>query len=309
MDLGCFTACLTRQPFDKIAGWAANHGFTALEVACWPCDNTRDFSATTIDVEVLTPDEAAGIKETLAKRGLRISSLGYYDNNLHCEPELRKSYHAHLRKVIDAAKILDVELVGTFIGRDTRLSLEDNFEAIEGIFAPIVRYAEEHGRKIMIENCPMVGWQEPGLPGNLAYSPELWDRLFDLIPSDSFGLNIDPSHLIWLGIDYIKVLREYRKKIFHAHAKDAQLLADGMYRYGIFGSQFAQSHNGDNFWQPRLPGQGDVRWKDFISTLYEVGLGDCTLSIEHEDPVWSGSEEKVKTGLILAAKHVSQFMV
>ena len=310
MKLGFFTACLPAQPFENIVDWAADQGFKALEIACWPMDNTRDFSATTIDVDALDAAKADKIKKYLDSKGIVISSLGYYDNNLHSDPKVRVAYLKHLYKVVDAAQLLDVKLVGTFIGRNTKLSVADNFKEVKEQFSEIVAYAEKKGRRIMIENCPMVGWQEPGIPGNLAYSPQLWDKLFALIPSASFGLNFDPSHLVWLGIDYLKAIKDYHAKIFHVHAKDAQVLPDNLYRFGIFGNILDEGgHLGESFWKPRISGHGDVNWEALMATLYDVNLGDRVVSIEHEDPVWAGTEEKIKAGLVLAKRRLLQLII
>jgi len=65
------------------------------------------------------------------------------------------------------------------------------------------------------------------------------------------------------------------------------------------------SIRGRGWWRYRIPGQGDINWSKFISTLYQVGY-DGTISIEHEDPVWSGTLDKVKNGLILGKRHLAQ---
>ena len=159
----------------------------------------------------------------------------------------------------------------------------------------------------MIENCPMDGWQRFGLPGNFAYSPELWDALFDEVPGKNFGLNFDPSHLYWLGIDYIRAAKEYAKVIFHAHAKDAEILSGGAYRYGLFSRQLDPPAWKSGWWQYRMPGLGRIDWKRLIRTLKAAGYNNV-LSIEHEDPEWEGSEEKVKQGLVLGLRHLSKFV-
>jgi len=160
----------------------------------------------------------------------------------------------------------------------------------------------------MIENCPMESWLQFGLPGNFAYSPELWSALFNEVPAENFGLNFDPSHLYWLGIDYIQAVKYYSKKIFHAHAKDTEIIPEGKFRYGIFGRQIDPQPWKSGWWRYRIPGLGEIDWQKFISTLQEYGY-DYVLSIEHEDPVWEGTEEKVKSGLQMGLKHLRQFIL
>jgi sugar phosphate isomerase/epimerase len=234
--------------------------------------------------------------------------MAYYDNNLDPDPAVRRHHHDHLKKVIKAAGLLEVGLVGTFVGARPDKTPTENMKEIGKVFRGLVEYAEGHGVRLMIENCPMEHWQRFGLPGNYAYSPELWEALFNEVPSDSFGLNFDPSHLYWLGIDYLRAAREFAPKIFHAHAKDTEFLPDGAYRYGPFGRQIEPIPWQSGWWRYRIPGLGKIDWRSFVNVLQEAGY-DHVLSIEHEDPIWEGSEEKVKHGLALGLKHLSQFVL
>jgi len=150
--------------------------------------------------------------------------------------------------------------------------------------------------KIIIENCVMEGWHPDGYPGNIAYSPELWEWMFSL----GLYLNYDPSHLLWLGIDPVTALRPYLDRIPHAQAKDAQLDPRARDRYGFFGKTLEREHPWDEgWWRYRVPGRGDVDWRGVVDALYEGGFTGV-LSVEHEDPVWSGTEQKVKQGLDIA---------
>ncbi len=308
MKLGFLTACLPQVRLEDLLRWASKQGFQTVELAAWPVKSDRDYQARQIDAAKFTRSDADRIKDLLMQFNLGISALAYYDNNLDPDPRKRKAYHDHLRHVVNAAALLDVDLVGTFVGaRPDRLPAQ-NMKEIGKVFRGIVHHAEDRGVRIMIENCPMENWQRFGLPGNFAYSPELWDALFNEVPGKNFGLNFDPSHLFWLGIDYIRAAKDYARKIFHAHAKDTELLPDGVSRYGIFGKQIDPTPWKSGWWRYRIPGLGAIDWNRLISTLQEGGY-DGVLSIEHEDPVWEGSEEKVKNGLVLGLKHLSQFVI
>jgi sugar phosphate isomerase/epimerase len=234
--------------------------------------------------------------------------MAYYDNNLDPEQAKRRAYHTHLKHVIRTAELLEVDLVGTFVGARPDKSPGENMKEIGKVFRELTKFAADHGVRLMIENCPMENWQRFGLPGNYAYSPELWEALFNEVPAKNFGLNFDPSHLFWLGIDYLRAAKEFAGRIFHAHAKDTEFLWEGRYRYGSFGRQIDPIPWKSGWWRYRMPGLGSIDWGKLISTLQEAGYDDV-LSIEHEDPVWEGSEEKVKTGLALGLKHLSQFTV
>jgi sugar phosphate isomerase/epimerase len=307
MKIGFLTACLPNISLPELLKWGAKEGFQMMELAAWPIDSSHEYKARQIDPADFTNRDADGVKKLFRKYDMGISAMAYYDNNLDPDPKKREFCHSHLKKVIDAAALLGVPLVGTFVGgRPDRLPSEIIKEAGE-VFRGLVKYAEDNDVKLMIENCPMEGWQRFGLPGNYAYSPELWDALFNEVPSESFGLNLDPSHLYWQGIDYIKCVKDFGKKIFHTHAKDTELLSDGMNLFGIFGRQLDTGHGKPNWWRYRIPGKGEIDWKRFIAALEEVEF-DGTLSIEHEDPVFEGSEEKIKRGLVYGLRNLSQLV-
>ncbi len=300
MKLGFLTACFRDLPLTEIVPWAAAHGFQALEVGVWPPTHARDYASVSIDVANLTPQKAAEIKGLFARHNMTISCLTYCDNNLDPDLAKRQARLAHLGKVIDAANLLGVRTVSTFIGRVPQLTLADNLKEAQKVFAPILEQAASKDVRIAIENCPMPGEQFEGLVGNVAYSPAIWDELFSLLPNDNLGLNFDPSHLVWLGVDYLDAAQEYVDRIFHVHAKDTEV-QDGDLAYRGIGTL-------KGWWRYRMPGWGEIDWQQLISVLIESGYDDV-LSIEHEDPIWEGSEEKVKGGLILGQRYLSQFLL
>src|SRR5262249_10624096 len=139
-------------------------------------------------------------------------------------PDEARTYTEHIQKVISAAKLLGLGVVNTFVGRDWTKSVDGNWPRFLDTWRPIIRHAEDNGIKIGIENCPMLFTRDEWPGGkNLATTPALWRRMFDDIPSDSFGLNFDPSHFIWQHMDYVQAIREFSSKLFHIHAKDARI--------------------------------------------------------------------------------------
>lgn len=293
MKLGLLTAAFPDLTLQQVAAWAAGEGFEALEIACWPAsggERRRYAGVTHIDVESFDADD---VREVVGAEGLAISALAYYPNNLHPDDAHREAVNGHLRKVIDAAQRLGVDVVCTFIGNDKDRPLPENLERFRRIWPPLVDYAGERGVKVAIENCPMIfSYDEWPGGNNLAWAPSIWDEMFTAIPAENFGLNIDPSHLVWLMIDYERVVYDYGARIFHAHAKDLEVRRDGLYRHGTFSAGIG--------WQvPRLPGLGEVDWARFVAALYAVGY-DHVLSIEHEDRRFESTEELVKRGFLLA---------
>lgn len=305
MKLGFLTACLPGLPLEEIAGWAAAHGYEALEVATWPSTGSRDFEASHIDVASFGAREADGVRALFDRHGLTLSALAYYENNLHADEARRSEIAAHVRANVDAAALLGVPYVGTFVGRHAGLSVKENIALAERELPPLVEYAGERGVRIIIENCVMEGWHPDGYPGNLAYSPELWEWMFDL----GLYLNYDPSHLMWLGIDPVAALKPYVGRIPHAQAKDAQLDPRARDRYGFFGRTVGRADGWDSgWWRYRVPGLGDVDWRRVVDTLYEGGFTGV-LSVEHEDPVWSGDTERVTRGLEIAHRTLRPLIV
>lgn len=302
MKLGFFTACLGGLKLDDVVAWAASEGFEALELAAWP-PSPEGYSPQHLDPEQLDEAEVERIRTLFDTNGLTISSLGCYENPMDADREKRERVTRHLRRLIEAANRLDVPAVGTFVGGNPLLSPADNIDHIGRIFRPLVAFAEDRGVKLMVENCPMLNWQRFGLPGNYAYSPELWDALFEEVPSSSFGLNLDPSHLYWLGIDIGRVVRDYADRIFHAHAKDTEMVTEGKYRYGVLATQLGDNPWVSGWWRYRIPGRGKIDWTGFIAALQGAGYDDV-LSIEHEDPELEGTVENVKRGLSLGRSYL-----
>ena len=303
MYLGFLTGCLGAMPLKEKAKWASENGFVSLEISCWPNINSRDYSSCDIDVEVLTQEGANEIKAYFKEFGLVISSLAYYDNNLHNNPQTREKINNHVMKCIDAAVMLGVPAVGTFVGRNIDKSMSENFDEFEIVFNNLVAYAEKNSVLLMIENCPMQGWQVNGIPGTISFTPELWEEMFKRVPSKSFGLNFDPSHLVFQLIDYLPLISKFKDRIFHVHAKDCEVFEDRLKYYGIFNSQLETSRP-QGYWRYRLPGMGQIDWTRLGKELARIGY-EGSISIEHEDPDYEGSEELVKEGLVLGNRHLA----
>jgi sugar phosphate isomerase/epimerase len=295
MKLGLLSAALPDLSLEQFVTWAASNGFQMVELACWPSGKAerRYAGVTHIDVADLTPARAARIRDVIAQNNLEISSLAYYPNPLHPDREHRASVIEHLQRVIVAAEMLQVPMVGTFVGRDKQKTIEANFEEFAKVWPPIVKFAAGHGVKIAIENCPMI-FSNDEWPGgdNLATTPAIWRQMWEIIPDPNFGLNLDPSHLVWQMIDYVRAVYDLGSRILHVHAKDMRIDRDQLYQRGVLSLGMG--------WQiPRLPGLGEVRWDQFISALYAVGY-DYVVSIEHEDRAFEKTEALVKRGLLIA---------
>jgi len=305
VKLGFLTACLPGVPLDGIVGWAAAAGYQGLEVAVWPDDPGREWEASHINVAALDADGARSVRGLFDHNAMEISALAYYENNLDADSARRERVHEHLRHVVDAARLLDVGLVGTFVGRDVTLDVAENIRLAEQVLPPLVKYAGDRGIRLVIENCPMQGWHPDGYPANLAYSPELWEWLTGL----GLYLNFDPSHLVWLGIDPVAALRPVVERVLHVQAKDVEVDAGARNEYGVYGRLIDRASPWDSgWWRYRIPGLGEVDWRRLVDVLYEGGYQGF-VSVEHEDPVWSGTPERVRQGLSIAERTLSPLLV
>lgn len=302
IQLGFVSAILADQTLEQVVEFASESGFDCVEVMCWPLGKAerRYAGVTHIDVVDMKKSDAKRIQDLFGEAGVSISGLGYYPNPLAADAAEARAYTDHLKKVIKAAALLDVPVVNTFIGRDPVKSVDENWPRFLKTWKPLIAYAEAQGVKIGIENCPM-SFTRDEWPGgkNLATSPAIWRRMFEDIPSANFGLNFDPSHFVWQGMDYVKVLREFKDKLFHFHAKDARLDRDRLNEVGLLAYPL-QYHT------PKLPGLGDVNWSALFSVLTEVYNGP--VCIEVEDRAYEGSLENRQAALLQSGGYLAQFL-
>ncbi len=284
MELGFVSAILPELSLAELARIAAKLGYDCVELMCWPVSKAerRYAGVTHVDVVDFTQTKADDVRATMAKAGVSISGLGYYPNALSPNVDEAQRSVEQIRRVIAAAPMLGLTRVNTFVGRDWTKSVDDNWPLFLETWRPLIKLAEDHGVKIGIEHCPML-FSKDEWPGgkNLATTPAIWRRMFADIPSDSFGLNYDPSHMVWQHMDYLKPLREFRSKLFHVHAKDVRIDKERLDDVGIMAHPL-------EYHVPKLPGFGEVDWGRFFSVLTDVGY-DGPVCVEVEDRAYEGS--------------------
>ncbi len=303
MQLGFVSAILPDLSLEEVLTFAGQSGYACVEVMCWPVGKAerRYAGVTHIDVMNFKKDDAKRIQDVTAKTGVSISGLGYYPNPLTPDGDESRAYVEHIKRVIKASSLLGIGVMNTFVGRDWTKSVDDNWPRFKKVWPGLIKFAEDQGVRVGIENCPM-SFSRDEWPGgkNLAISPAIWRRMFEEIPSASFGLNFDPSHMIWQHMDYLKAIREFAATRFvHVHAKDARIDIDKLNDAGTLAYPL-QYHT------PKLPGLGDVNWGQFFSQLADSGYRG-PVCVEVEDRSYEGSLDLRKESLRQSQRYLRQF--
>ncbi len=303
MKLGFVSAILPDLSLEELVGFAATEGFDCIELMCWPPSKVerRYAGITHVNAVDFGRDDAKKVTDLFGEAGVEISGLGYYPNPLAPDEEEADTYVEHIKKVIVASELLGVKQMNTFVGRDWTKSVDDNWPRFLATWKPIIQFAADHGVRIGIENCPML-FSDDEWPGgkNLATSPAIWRRMFEDIPSPNFGLNYDPSHMVWQHMDYLAPMREFADRIHHAHAKDVRLDIHKLNDVGILALPTA-------YHTPKLPGMGEVDWGKFCSVLGDTGYRG-PVCVEVEDRTFEDSLERRKLSLRQSLTYLRNFI-
>jgi sugar phosphate isomerase/epimerase len=275
MKLGFYT-----NYSEEVVRFAQQVGFRCLELSAWP--------GSSLKADQLTDKRIAEICKDLEKHDIEISGLGFYPNWLDPDPSIRSETQSYCLKVLDLALKMNVGVLCTTGGRDPDKSVPENIPIFAEVFGRLCEEAEKRSLRIAIENCPMM--DQVHMRGtNIAFSPEVWDVMFEAVPSKALGIEFDPSHMVWLGIDYVQAVYGYGNRIFHVHAKDMEIRREVLSRVGIYGELFGKTRSemgAHGWWRARTPGWGEVNWPKFITALVEVNYNG-NIDIEHEDEVFA----------------------
>ncbi|HEY8716979.1 sugar phosphate isomerase/epimerase [Pengzhenrongella sp.] len=307
MKLGAYTACLHDRTLEEALDILRDLGLTSVEV------NTGGFiSAPHIPVDALLASESArkAYLQLYADRGLELTGLNCNGNPLNPLPGVGPKHADDLHKTIRLAGLLGVKRVVTMSGvpgsdSDSRYPswvvnpwdgvymdvLDYQWDLAVPFWQEIDALAGEAGVKVAIEMHPH----------NLVFNPITLKRLVDRTGATNVGAELDPSHLMWQGMDVPAVIRFLGPLVFHAAAKDAKLF-DGVKLRGVLDDSFTRVHASDpnkvstgighwcNAWPEDAPwrfvavGVGhDVEyWTEFLTALAEIDP-DMAVNIEHED--------------------------
>jgi sugar phosphate isomerase/epimerase len=264
----------------EIAQFAEATGFKSMELSAWP--------QSSLNADEITDERIKDIRADLEARDIEISALGYYPNYLAADQQEADEYKRYFRKVLHLADRMDVSTVCTFAGQTPGWTVEDCMEPFTAMFTEFCAEAEDLGIRVGIENCPMLN-HKTRTGENIAYSPEIWKAMFEAVPSRALGLEIDPSHLVFLGIDYIQAIQDFGDRIVHVHAKDIDIDERKRATMGFYGQAFGELRGfGNGWWRFRAPGWGVIDWRAVITALTDAGY-EGNLDIEHEDEVFAAS--------------------
>jgi len=302
MKLGFVSAILADLSLEEVLAFTSEAGFATVELMCWPAGKAERRYAGVSHLDVTALDGAAvkRVHALLTQHAVTISGLGYYPNPLVADEREADVYITHLKRVISAAQQLELSQVNTFVGRDHTRSLADNWKLFDERWPGIVKHAEACDVRVGIENCPMIFTADEWPGGkNLAISPKIWRTMFEKIPSRNFGLNYDPSHLVWQMMDPVRPIYEFAARIFHVHAKDARVYRDKLNDVGILATPL-------EYHAPKLPGLGDVDWRAFFAALTDVRYAGA-VCIEAEDRAYEGSLADRKRALIQSKRYLENF--
>jgi sugar phosphate isomerase/epimerase len=263
MKIAFYTSTLGDQPAPAVIRWAKETGFDGIEI-----DVNRHLSG---------PEPPGTIIELARNTGLEVPSITLFGNLLHADIAERKKIWSRARAVAQEAIRAKVPVLVLFAGRNEQADEENNYQDVADFLNELAGLST--GFRIALEN-----W--PGPHKNfVATTPHGWERLFSKIKYPNVGLEFDPSHLLWQGIDPYQAAIEFRDRIFLLHGKDTKLFPERVQSVGYAG----------NWWEYRLPGRGELDWKDFL-TFAQTKLGfDGYVSIEHEDREYAWPDGDLET--------------
>ena len=309
MRLGLCAQVLYHLPFDEALTTARELGFEAIEL---PVDARNPF----IDLEKALDGEWRRIRQLVRDAGLTISALSNHQEGQlllgphhsdtdaiyagSAEEKIRYATR-RMEQTAALAERLEVSVVCGFTGcedysRWFPWPAEDGYDRMGPTFRerllPLLEVFSRHG----------VCFAHECHPKQFAYNLETAKLALELLDGHpAFGFNFDPANLLLAGMSPVTFVAELGDRILHVHAKDGERVAHQIDRSGLLAhGAWDRRDRGFRF---RVPGWGDLNWKQLISELRLAGY-DGVLAVEHEDPVVGRVE-----GLRKAVDHLSPLLL
>jgi sugar phosphate isomerase/epimerase len=321
LKLGAYTACLHDRPLQEALDVLQANGLSSVEV------NTGGFIPSPhchVDVLLASPQARSRYLALFAERGMELTGLNCNGNPLNPLPGVGPKHADDLRRTIELASLLGVRNVVTMSGTpgsDRSATypswvvnpwdgvyldvLDYQWDVAAQFWTEIDAFARDRGVRVALEMHPH----------NVVFSPVTLKRLVDLIGATNVGAEMDPSHLMWQGMDIPACVRWLGPLVFHAAAKDA-MITPGVDIRGVLDTSFERVPadaadkvpTGIGYWCAAWPsdpawrfvavgiGHDVAYWAEFLRALAEVDP-DLAVNIEHEDSQYSRTD-----GLAIAAQ-------
>ncbi len=297
MKLSVVSSALGTMSLDESLGYLKSLGVTQFELGVGGYPGTKH-----ADAKLLSKNDNARLEliEIFKKHGMEISALAVHGNCVHPNKAIAASFEEDFKAACVLAGQFGVNRIITFSGcpgsdPDAKqpswvtcpwpneyldvLDYQWN-EVVIPYWREAVKFANANGvTRIALEMHP----------GFVVYNPETLKKLRAAV-GETIGANLDPSHLIWQGMDIIDVINELGDAIYYFHAKDTLLNKHNIRKNGVLDTKsYADIQNRSWLFRTMGYGNDDITWKKILSELLVVGYDD-TISIEHEDSLMSAKE-------------------
>ena len=242
---------------------------------------------------------------TMQANGIRVGSVDLQDwqGLISDDPAHQKaSLETNEKFISECAKFGVTNYFAVMLPKDATKKRSENFALMMDSLNKLAKILEANNGKLVIEGWPGAGalcCTPEGYRACLKDTSNAIRALFEAVPSPSIGINYDPSHLIRMGIDPIRFLKEFPDRVYHVHGKDCIVNQEAMYVYGSEQpATFSSGHDfGNSVWRYTIPGHGITPWTEVFAILKDSGYKGA-VSIELEDENFNGSETGEKLGII-----------
>ena len=323
MKLGAYTACLHDRPLPEALDVLKSNGLTSAEV------NTGGFIPSPhchLDLLLSSEQARRDYLGVFASRGMELTGLNCNGNPLNPLPGVGPKHADDLRRTIKLAGLLGVRNVVTMSGTpgsDPGAKYPSwVVNPWDGVYMDVLDYQWRVAAEFWTGIDALARANDVSVaiemhPHNLVFSPVTLKKLVGLTSARNVGAEMDPSHLMWQGMDVVASIRWLGPLVFHAAAKDA-MITPGVDIRGVLDTSFervpadAQDKvpTGIGFWCNAWPanpawrfvavgiGHDVAYWTEFLTALADIDP-DIAVNIEHEDADYSRVD-----GLALAAANL-----
>lgn len=272
--------------FGFVTGWNETNFKLAAEIGF---DGVELCVGGPMDPASVSDDDAKKVRDQLAEIGTKTLTLFYSGDIAAADQSAQEQVWKNFRRVMELAPIMGTSTVTTIAWTPAGANRDEMIAFYKKAYTTFAQWAEDLGVRVGIEN-----WYAGGR--NIAFSPANWVRMWEEVPSPAIGLEFDPSHLVWQGVDFIAALREHHSRVYAFHAKDTEIFYDILKKQG---------HLLPGWWRYRIPGWGIIDWREIFMALNDIGYNGSII-VEHEDPVFSGERwaEGLRFGIEELKSHI-----